>query len=278
MTNTNNIKNKLNEAIESGNTELIREMLKSYPVDGPELSADKFARRIIKLSKEENKMKMNIKKIIIIAAAAATVCCVSAGAAVCIKSFGFGEDGKFVRINTNADMSEDEARQIAQASAEDYGTEHDESAVFDDYDSFATVEEAEQAYNMKVVLPERMPDLPLTDITGEEFYLDKDSAEHTLWIDYGDPESKAFSLVIEKRDYNDSDISSTLVTDSELKDTYVSAKGCKFYVLEDKGDGKTATMMSTDIGSYSCTMGYIGFDDEEIKQITDSFDPEAYKG
>ena len=273
MTNTNNIKNKLNEAVESGNTELIREMLGSYPVDGPELSADKFARRIIKLSKEENKMK-----IIVMAAAAVTVCCVSAGAAVCIKSFGFGEDGKFVRINTNADMSEDEARQIAQASAEDYGAEHDESAVFDDYDNFATVEEAEQAYNMKVVLPERMPDLPLTDITGEEFNLGKDSAEHTLWINYGDPESKAFSLVIEKRDYNDSDISSTLVTDSELKDTYVSAKGCRFYELEEKGDGKTATMMSTDIGCYSCTMGYIGFDDEEIKQITDSFDPEAYKG
>lgn len=281
MKNTNNnvyLRKSLDRAVESGNVKKINEILNSISADEPELSSKAFAKEIrAKCSKEVNKMKLNYK-IMIAVATIASITCVSVGAATLLKTYSFNKDGKYISITSNSDLSAEEAEKIAEAEG-DYTHKPDKTNVVEN-EQFSTISEAEKKYDMEVILPEKLPNLEITGVEGQEMFITDKSKDSTIWLSYGDYNKKAFALTVTKNSFNDEDITSVSSSDAVKDgDAFVSEKGYIFDVLKDSNEesGKSANIYTTTIGCYEYSMVFTGFDSNEIKEIVDSVDLENYK-
>ncbi len=272
MRNADNKKmlDEINEAIDREDMEKINLILEDIYLS-PDISVQKFAKNIMRMAKEENKMK-NKFKIAAIAAAVAVIGCVSVGAAGYIKEFSFMKDGKYISVQTNENIDEEQAAEIAKQAADEYGEGKEEKYIEDDYDVFSTLDEAEKAYDMIIPLPKKMPALELDGIQGKEYWLGENSREATVWVSYGDPDKKAIELCVEKKEFNDSDTTSILVTDNEKTGEFISESGRKFDVLTEGNEDIKVTTMSTSVNGYSYNISYVGFTDSEIEDITNSID------
>ncbi len=275
----NNIKLRkdLDRAIEEGNIEDIKNMLEHIPDCAPPMSARELADSIMSENKEVRPMKNKISARVLIAAAIiAVIACVSVSASGILKRYVFEKDGYYVKVETNnTELSEEEANKLAEerlkASKE---TEPNEENTLTPQ-TFATVEEAEKALDMVIVMPKHMPDLELKEISGAKTYLSDKSSKSSVWLTYGDVDSKAYGMTVTKTDYNDEYVEGTLITDSKVTgEEFVTDKGIKYDILTDTDETgeKTAYIYVTNIGEYEYALDFYGFDKTEMERIVNSAD------
>lgn len=275
------IRKSIDKAIENGNIKEIQSIMNNIPDCEPEMPVNDFIKSIKEkcVIKEDNNMKSKFSmKVLITVAAVAVIGCVSVGAATVFKSFTFNENGKFVSVTANNDISEDEAARLAKEAANDNVLPNDENTVKPE--SFKTINEAEKAYDMKIALPDVKPDLSLESVEGSISYISENSSTATIWATYGNIDEKAYGLTVTKKDFKDEDITDILSTDAEVTgDNFVSDKGYEFDVLNDCDEvsGRTAKIFMTYVGNYEYCIYFTNFDDSEIEGIVNSIDLGEYK-
>lgn len=204
--------------------------------------------------------------------------CVSVGAATFFKTFTFNENGKFVSVTANSDISEEEAARLAKEAVNDNVMPNDENTVKPE--SYNTIKDAEEAYNMKIAMPAVKPDLGLESVEGSISYISENSSTATIWATYGNIDEKAYGLTVTKKDFNDDDITDILSTDAETTgDKFVSDKGYEFDVLNeiDETSGRSARIFVTYVGDYEYSIYFVNFDDAEIEDVVNSIDLREYK-
>lgn len=275
------IRKKLDNAIEAENMEEINNVINNIPDCKPKIDVEDFIKNVKQECTEEVKfMKKKLStKVLIVAAAVVAVTGVSVGASTLLKQFSFFKDGSYVTITSNGDLSEDEADKLAADALNENAEPNESNTVIEEV--FDNIQEAENAYNMKVIIPEKMPDLEITDVTGSQYYMGENSSTSNIWVNYGDFDKKAFGLTVIKEDYADEDkITSISYSDAEKDgEEFISDKGIKFNVLKDSDEssGRTAKIMTTNVGKYQYSMVFFGFSDDEISDIVNSADLNEYK-
>lgn len=275
------IRKSIDRAIENGNIKEIQSIINNIPDCEPEMPVNDFIKSIKEkcVIKEDYNMKSKFSmKVLIAVAAVAVIGCVSVGAATIFKSFTFNENGKFVSVTTNNDISEEEAAKLAKEAANDNVVPSDENTV--EPESFKTIEDAEKAYDMKIALPDVKPDLSLESVEGSIRYIFEDSSTATIWATYGNIDEKAYGLTVTKKDYNDEDITDILSTDAEVTgDKFVSDKGYEFDILNeiDEASDRSAKIFMTYVGNYEYCIYFVNFDDTEIEDVVNSIDLGEYK-
>lgn len=269
------IRKKVDRLIEEGKINEVTAILNDVTDCQPYIPVDKFIRNI----KEDNYMKSKIsKRILTIAVAVCAVTCVSVCAATLLKQFTFNENGKFVSVTTNNDISKEEAEKLAKDSVSDDTVPNEENTVKPEI--FSNIAEGEKAYDMKIVLPDEKPNLSLSEVKGSEVYLSENSSQATIWAIYGNPDKKAYGLTVTKKNYGDKDITDILSTDADTTgDKFVSDKGYSFDVLNesDEATGKIANIFITYVGNYEYSIYFVNFDNDEMYKVVNSIDLSDYR-
>lgn len=275
------IRKSIDKAIEKGNMREIEGIMSNIPDCEPKMSVNDFIKSVKEkcVIKEDNNMKSKFStKALIAVAAVAVIGCVSVGAATVFKTFTFNENGKFVSVTANNDISEKEAARLANEAANGNVVPNNENTVKPI--SFETVEDAEKTYDMTVILPNKKPDLDLSMVQGQKAYFAENSSQTTIWAVYGDADKKAYGLTVTKKNYDDEDITDILSTDAEVTgDKFVSDNGYSFDVLidSDEATGRSAKIFLTYVGNYEYAINFVNFDDDEIEDVVNSIDLGEYK-
>ena len=188
------------------------------------------------------------------------------------------KDDNYVTVTSNGELSKEEAEKLADDAV-------NENAVPDDtntakMDVFETVEDAEKEYDMDVIMPDKMPELKLSEVTGTKMYAGENSSVSTIWATYGDTNEKAFALTVTRNDFSDAD-DVTHISGSDAEgagDKFVSEQGYTFDKLSDTDEesGKTAEIMTANVGQYEYAMVFLGFDESEMEDIVNSVDLSEY--
>lgn len=279
--NNTEIRKSIDRAIEEGNIREIQSIMNNIPDCEPEMPVGDFITKVKEkcVIKEDNNMKRKFSmKALITVAAIAVIGCVSVGAATFFKTFTFNENGKFVSVTANSDISEEEAARLAKEAVNDNVMPNDENTVKPE--SYNTIKDAEEAYNMKIAMPAVKPDLSLESVEGSISYISENSSTATIWATYGNIDEKAYGLTVTKKDFNDDDITDILSTDAETTgDKFVSDKGYEFDVLNeiDETSGRSARIFVTYVGDYEYSIYFVNFDDAEIEDVVNSIDLREYK-
>lgn len=279
--NNTEIRKSIDRAIEEGNIREIQSIMNNIPDCEPEMPVGDFITKVKEkcVIKEDNNMKRKFSmKALITVAAIAVIGCVSVGAATFFKTFTFNENGKFVSVTANSDISEEEAARLAKEAVNDNVMPNDENTVKPE--SYNTIKDAEEAYNMKIAIPAVKPDLSLESVEGSISYISENSSTATIWATYGNIDKKAYGLTVTKKDFNDDDITDILSTDAETTgDKFVSDKGYEFDVLNeiDETSGRSARIFVTYVGDYEYSIYFVNFDDAEIEDVVNSIDLREYK-
>lgn len=279
--NNTEIRKSIDRAIEEGNIREIQSIMNNIPDCEPEMPVGDFITKVKEkcVIKEDNNMKRKFSmKALITVAAIAVIGCVSVGAATFFKTFTFNENGKFVSVTANSDISEEEAARLAKEAVNDNVMPNDENTVKPE--SYNTIKDAEEAYNMKIAIPAVKPDLSLESVEGSISYISENSSTATIWATYGNIDEKAYGLTVTKKDFNDDDITDILSTDAETTgDKFVSDKGYEFDVLNeiDETSGRSARIFVTYVGDYEYSIYFVNFDDAEIEDVVNSIDLREYK-
>ena len=277
------IRKELDKAIETGDMEKINNIMQNIPDCHPETDVKDFINNVRHKCAGEVKMKKKISTRIAIAAAAVlAVTGVSVSAAALLKQFSFFKDGNYVTVSSNSDLSEKEADKLAQDAVNDTDVTPNENNTVKP-EAFETIQSAEKAYDMGIVMPEKMPDLKLSDITGSQMYTGENSSSSTIWINYGDFEKggKGFGLTVTRDNFADNDEITSITSSDAVKDGegFTSEKGYSFNVLKesDEESGRTAKIMTANVGEYEYSMVFFGFNNSEINDIVNSVDLSQYK-
>lgn len=279
--NNTEIRKSIDRAIEEGNIREIQSIMNNIPDCEPEMPVGDFITKVKEkcVIKEDNNMKRKFSmKALITVAAIAVIGCVSVGAATFFKTFTFNENGKFVSVTANSDISEEEAARLAKEAVNDNVMPNNENTVKPE--SYNTIKDAEEAYNMKIAMPAVKPDLSLESVEGSISYISENSSTATIWATYGNIDEKAYGLTVTKKDFNDDDITDILSTDAETTgDKFVSDKGYEFDVLNeiDETSGRSARIFVTYVGDYEYSIYFVNFDDAEIEDVVNSIDLREYK-
>ncbi len=276
MDTKNNIetRKKVDRLVEEGKIDEVTAILRNVTDCQPSIPVDEFMRNV----REDSNMKSKFSKRILIVAAICAVTSVSVGAATLLKQFTFNENGKFVTVTANNDISEEEAARLAKEVANDNVVPNAENTI--EPESFKTIEEAEKAYDMKIALPDVKPALSLESVEGSISYISENSSTATIWATYGNIDEKAYGLTVTKKDFNDEDITDILSTDAEVTgDKFVSDKGYEFDVLNeiDEESDRSAKIFMTYVGNYEYCIYFTNFDDTEIENVVNSIDLGEYK-
>lgn len=272
---------KLDRAIEAENMEEIKNIIDNIPDCEPEIDVKEFTAKIKnKCTGEVNTMKRKVSvKAAAVVAAVVAVTGVSVGAATLLKQFSFEKDGNYITVTSNDDLSEAEAEKLADDMADGNPVPDDTNTA--KAEVYETVEDAEKAYNMDVIMPDKMPELELSEVTGIKTYAGENSSLATIWATYGNTDKKAFALTVTKNDFADSD-TVTNITEFDAKgagEKFVSENGYTFDKLSDadEASGKSAEIMKTNVGEYEYSMVFFGFDESEMEDIVNSLDLSDYE-
>lgn len=278
------IRKELDKAIEAGDMEKINNIMQNIPDCQPETNVNDFIDNIRhKCAGEVKTMKKKISTRIAIAAAAiVAVTGVSVSAAALLKQFSFFKDGNYVTVSSNSDLSEEEAKKLAEDAVNDIDVTPNEHNTAKP-EVFENIQSAEKTYDMNIIMPEKMPDLKLSDITGSQMYTGENSSISTVWLNYGDFEKggKGFGLTVTRNNFADGDEITSIDSSDAVKDgeEFTSEKGYSFNVLKDSDEesGRTAKIMTANVGEYEYSMVFFGFNDSEINDIVNSVDLSQYK-
>ena len=277
------IRKSIDRAIEKGNMREIQGIMSNIPDCEPKMPVNDFIKSVKEkcVIKEDNNMKSKFSmKALIAVAAVAVIGCVSVGAATVFKTFTFNENGRFVSVTANNDISEEEAARLANKEVENIENVIPNEGNTPEYDEFNSIKEAEKTYDMTVILPDKKPELDLSEVKGLETYFSENSSTATIWTTYGNPDEKAYGLTVTKKNFADEDITDILSTDAEVTgDKFVSNKGYEFDILNeiDEATGKSVKIFVTYIGNYEYAINFVNFDDDEIENVVNSIDLGEYK-
>lgn len=244
--------------------------------------AKAFAARIKKLEVRNQSMIKNKKssRIILIAAAVAIMATVGVYASGVLTRFTFAHNDRYAVVQTTESMTASEAQKMAEETIDAPQTNRAEceEANSEEFE-FKTIEEAEKKLDMKVVLPKKMPNLPLTPVSAQS--IKSEGVETgTIWATYGDPDSKAFGITVQKTIVTGSDI--TIVSTSDMDEgsigEYKSKSGVKYTMLSESDDSgeRTARIATVTKGDYEYSLIFVGFSEKEMHEIIDSVDLSAY--
>lgn len=271
------LRKKLESAIKRGDMENVNKLLENIPDIEPDTDIESFKKKI-KSTREVNIMKKKIYFRIAAVAAVVAAMGVSVGAAAIIKQYSFFKDGNYVTVSSNEDIGEEEAERLAEDTVNNTPLPDETNTAVNE--EFSSVNEAEKAYDMDVVMPQKMPDMELSDVQGTRLYAGEGGSVSTIWLTYGDYESKAFGLTV-TRNNMESDKSSTYVSSAEAEskgENFVSEKGYTFARLSDTDDegDKTAYIYMCNIGQYEYSLVFYGFDKGEMESVVNSVDLGEY--
>ncbi|MDF2596143.1 MAG: hypothetical protein K0R69_2484 [Clostridia bacterium] len=236
-----------------------------------------FAKKIIRQNKKGNAiMKKTYKKWGTLTASlilTAIVGVSGAYAAGLLDQFTFFNKDKTIVVKSNQPLTSEEAKELADDAAfaydqpkdlENYASPVEENA-------FTSVAEIKEAFGMDIVFPDYIP---------SDFQLDPEIHTQTLSDDnfqiyttftskQGGNRRFGISLIYSKLPPESTSIT---VTDAVYKDDYQTPSGTE-YTLFDEED---ATMAQTEIGDIEYILVFLGFEKEEMYQVIDSTNLEAY--
>ena len=256
----------LDKAIDEGNTEEIDRLIKLTP-DVPEMP-ENFAYSIIKENKENKAMKrFKIGKAGIIAAAVVLSCAAVSGT-VLVKHYSAAFGNKYIQVAGKGDIDKEELEDIAKTEITDEDIKNGNAIVADTV-NYATIEDADKELGIKATLPNIMPELEISEISG---CILNDNRKD-MYIVYGN-EDKYFGITIGYEKLNEGE---TSVTSGDIDpgtlDSYTSAKGYRFDAFSEEG----SSIYTTHIGDYEYSLVFYNFGEKEMKNIVDSADLEDYR-
>lgn len=235
-----------------------------------------FAKKIIDKHKKGNEnMKKSKRKLVALVASFALVLCmgITVYASGIYKQFTFFNDDTTVIVKSDQDMSEEEAKRIADEAADNYNqpVDEEENVVPVGVKSYTSIKAIEEALGIDVIVPTYIP---------EEFVMDQEIhteavADSTvnIYVTYTskvDSES-LFGITIRKEDLPEGSTSVTVV-DSVYKDTYTTPTGIKYNILTEE----SAIIACTEINDIQYGLIFVGVSDAEMYKVIDSTDLAGY--
>lgn len=284
-----NLQQKLDNSIDLMDIDSIDNLLNQIPdiqnieVEPADIFADKIRAKSHK--KERNNMKLfksKFSKIAAIAAAVTVITCVGVGAANIIKNYTIADKDQYHNILSNQDLNENDIKDLTSDNDidNDENSENKANVIKPDSYTFNSIEEAEKTLDMKVITPEIMPELELSDLSGQISDFGNGTKTSSLWANYGDAETKLFGITVTKTVLGED---TTIVSNSEMDEgslgKYKSAKGYEFNTLAESNDDKTKTanIATITIGNYEYSLVFYNFEQDEINKILDSADLSFYE-
>lgn len=275
-------KNKLDKAIDNMDISEIEKQLAilsddkplPYPIEDSKL----FAKRIIKQNKKGyDTMKNDHKKFGTIVASLVltiTIGVTAAYATGLFKEFNFFNKDTTVNIKTNQDMSDEEAKKIAQEASDAYNNPQDthEDTRQVDTQCFSSVEKVKEALGIDIVLPAYIP---------EDFEMDKDikvqspfDKNFNIYTTYTSKENTerllGITIIAENLPEDSTHIT---VTDAVYKDIYTTPTGTQYTLFNEDG----GVIASIEVDNIQYALVFMGLNEEEMHKIIDSVDLNTYK-
>jgi len=273
---------KLDKAIDDGNMEeidmLMNEILSIEKISIEPLEPVKFAETVKNIKKEKDgfimKRKFKFTKTAAIAATITIIAVSGVSGAMLLNSYSFTSGDKFYTISSDQELDQNSLKDLAnelENSTINTQNQLDSKSV-----NFKSVEEAEKYFDMKIKLPDVMPDLELSEVKGEHMEVgegDSNSSKDEVWITYGSPNEKAFAVTTVRRNVGkDSTFLSRSDMDEGSLGKYTSSKGYEFTKINesDESGEKTANIYIVNNDNYQYSLCFFGFDESERLEIVDS--------
>jgi len=291
--NLGKLRIKLDKAIDDGNMEDVDMLLNEIlSIDEDSIEPDncfEFAQSIRCKNKKGGitmKRKFNFKRMAVIAAAIAAISVVGVSGSMLIKQYSYTDGDKFYTLSVDGNLDNETLNRIEEsiksgrvitdpADLTDGNPDASAEPTAAEEKNFKSVKEAEEYYDMRIPLPEIMPDLELKDIKGEKFSFGENSSSSEVWATYGDFNKKAFGITVKKSDF-ETGVSSLASNDMDegSHSEYVSSKGYKFDKFNESDESKerTANIYSISKDNYQYSLVFYNFSEDETRGIVDSFD------
>ena len=217
------------------------------------------------------------------AAALAAALGVTVYAAVNLHLLSFSSGTRYVTMRTNQAMTEQEAQALVRDDLRERSDAPDgNSAVLAPQQSFQSVEEAEAAMNMTLILPSAMPEVKMDSIKGQSLYNEAGYQNNTVWIVCSGPGGRMLGVTT-TREVVPEGAPLTSYTlhefDEGSEGSYRSKSGVTFTTLtESDGTGeRTAQIATVLLGEYEYSLVFVGFEPQEWQKIVDSADLSPYQ-
>lgn len=217
------------------------------------------------------------------AAALAAALGVTVYAAVNLHLLSFSSGTRYVTMRTNQAMTEQEAQALVRDDLQERSDAPDgNSAVLAPQQSFQSVEEAEAAMNMTLILPSAMPEVKMDSIKGQSLYNEAGYQNNTVWIVCSGPGGRMLGVTT-TREVVPEGAPLTSYTlhefDEGSEGSYRSKSGVTFTTLtESDGTGeRTAQIATVLLGEYEYSLVFVGFEPQEWQKIVDSADLSPYQ-
>lgn len=217
------------------------------------------------------------------AAALAAALGVTVYAAVNLHLLSFSSGTRYVTMRTNQAMTEQEAQALVRDDLQERSDAPDgNSAVLAPQQSFQSVEEAEAAMNMTLILPSAMPEVKMDSIKGQSLYNEASYQNNTVWIVCSGPGGRMLGVTT-TREVVPEGAPLTSYTlhefDEGSEGSYRSKSGVTFTTLtESDGTGeRTAQIATVLLGEYEYSLVFVGFEPQEWQKIVDSADLSPYQ-
>ena len=186
-------------------------------------------------------------------------------------------------MRTNQAMTEQEAPALVRDDLQERSDAPDgNSAVLAPQQSFQSVEEAEAAMNMTLILPSAMPEVKMDSIKGQSLYNEAGYQNNTVWIVCSGPGGRMLGVTT-TREVVPEGAPLTSYTlhefDEGSEGSYRSKSGVTFTTLtESDGTGeRTAQIATVLLGEYEYSLVFVGFEPQEWQKIVDSADLSPYQ-
>ena len=217
------------------------------------------------------------------AAALAAALGVTVYAAVNLHLLSFSSGTRYVTMRTNQAMTEQEAQALVRDDLRERSDAPDgNSAVLAPQQSFQSVEEAEAAMDMTLILPSAMPEVKMDSIKGQSLYNEAGYQNNTVWIVCSGPGGRMLGVTT-TREVVPEGAPLTSYTlhefDEGSEGSYRSKSGVTFTTLtESDGTGeRTAQIATVLLGEYEYSLVFVGFEPQEWQKIVDSADLSPYQ-
>ena len=242
--------------------------------------AESYAAHILELYRRENQT-VKPKKYFraAIAAAAIALMGITAYAATTYHLFGFGNGDRYVTIRSNNGITEQEARDMAEAeNRTDIPEDMIMQADSKDY-VFDSIAAAELGMDMIIPVPTAMPELEPERVNGTITEFSNSAECRTVWINYADEQERMLGITVVRDILAEGD---TTYTSSDMDpgslSTYQSKSGIEYVTLTESDDSgmMTAHIATTMIGEYQYSLVFFGFDELQRTEIIDSVDLSVY--
>lgn len=286
----NNIKDKLDEAIDNMDISEIEKQLAKLAHDNPlpyQIEDSRlFAKRIIKQNKKgDDTMKINYKKFGTLVASVLltiTIGLTAAYAMSLFQEFNFFNKDTTVNIRSNQNLSEEEAKKINEEVSKMFGMEasetsnnqgnRQETSKETGIKSFSNIKEVKEALGIDIVLPSYVPvDFEMNKNVNVQSTINDNFNIYTTYDSKENTERFLGVTVITKNLPEDSTVMT--VTDVVHKGFYTTPAGTKYTLMDDDA----AVIATIEINNIQYALIFQGISEDEMHKVIDSVNLEIYK-